>query len=275
MQGGKAHCRLCPHRCVVPEGKRGLCLARINTDGAFYAEGFGRITSIALDPIGKKPLLHFHPGSLVLSLGSYGCNFRCAYCQNHGISTKEARWQALSPEQAAALSLEHAPRGNIGLAYTYNEPLVGYEYVRECAALIRGQNQLNVLVTNGYVNPEPLGALLPYIDAVNIDLKGFSHRFYQEIGGSLEPVKAAISACARACHVEVSALIVPGKNDGEEEMESMAKWLSCIDSAIPLHIARFFPRYKMGSLSPTPIQTLRSLSVIAEKHLQYVHLGNC
>ena len=187
----------------------------------------------------------------------------------------EAPWQAAAPAEVAALSLQYASSGNVGAAFTYNEPLIGYEFVRECAALIREQGQKNVLVTNGFINPKPLQALLPLIDAMNIDLKGFTSRFYQDVRGELEAVKETIAAAARICHVEVSALVIPGKNDGAEEMESMAKWLSGVDQAIPLHIARFFPNYRMSGAAPTPLCTLRALADIAKGHLQYVHLGNC
>lgn len=272
---GAVKCLLCPHGCMIPMGKRGMCIARLNREGKLYAESFGRITSISLDPIEKKPLLHFHPGSRILSLGRYGCNFRCSFCQNHEISMREAQWKFIAPEEVAALSLQYAPKGNIGVAFTYNEPLIGYEYVRECAALIRGQNQRNVLVTNGFINQKPLKALLPLFDAMNIDLKGFSSRFYKELQGELDVVKKTIAAAAQACHVEVTALVIPGKNDGTEEMESLAKWLSRVDKTIPLHVTRFFPQYKMSDLMPTPLSTLRALADIAKGYLQYVHLGNC
>jgi len=179
------------------------------------------------------------------------------------------------PEEVAALSDRYATQGNIGAAYTYNEPLVGYEFVRECAFLIHRQGQQNVLVTNGYINPEPLKSLLPFIDAMNIDLKAFVPQFYQDIHGGLEIVKDTIAMAAQSCHVEVTTMIIPGKNDSAEEIESLAEWLSSVSKTIPLHITRFFPRYKMSTKMPTPLSILRSLADIAEKHLQHVHLGNC
>jgi pyruvate formate lyase activating enzyme len=187
---------------------------------------------------------------------------------------EEAPWQALAPEEAAALSLQYAPRGNIGLAYTYNEPLIGYEFVRACAELVQGQKQENVLVTNGLIRPEPLKALLPLISAMNIDLKGFTPQFYRDIGGQLEAVQATIAAAAQACHVEVTTLIIPGQNDSPQEMDAMAAWLKGISPGIPLHITRFFPRYKMRDSLPTPPETLRRLAEIAGRHLRHVHLGN-
>ncbi len=272
---GAVKCLLCPHGCVIPRGKKGRCLARVNKDGELYAQSFGRITSIALDPIEKKPLLHFFPGSTILSLGSYGCNFRCAFCQNHEISMGEAQWKSMEPANVAALSLDLRARGNIGVAYTYNEPLIAFEFLQACAALIHRQGQKNVLVTNGFVNPEPFHALLPAIDAMNIDLKSFSPLFYGELGGDPETVKGTIAAAAKACHVEVTTLVVPGKNDSLQEMEALAAWLGQIDRTIPLHITRFFPRYQMVDASATPLETLHTLAQVAKEHLQTVHLGNC
>ena len=272
---GIIHCNLCPHNCRIPSGKHGFCIARTNQNGVLIAESFGRVTSISLDPIEKKPFRHFHPGSTILSLGSYGCNFRCSFCQNHEISMQVAKWRSMKPEEVAALSFQYASQGNIGAAFTYNEPLIGYEFVRECASLIKGQGQHSVLVTNGFVNTGPLIALLPLISAVNIDLKAFSSQFYKNIMGKLEVVKATIAIAAQTCHVEVTTLIIPGKNDSSEEMRSLAEWLSSVDAAIPLHITRFLPRYKMSALNPTPLSTLHSLSGIAGKYLQYVYTGNC
>lgn len=272
---GAVKCLLCPHACIIPRDKSGRCLARRNKDGELYAESFGRITSVALDPIEKKPLHHFFPGSKILSLGSYGCNFHCAFCQNHEISMRAAEFRSMEPSDVAALSLDLRSQGNIGVAYTYNEPLISFEFVQECATLLHRQGQKNVLVTNGFINPEPLLALLPLIDAMNIDLKSFSPLFYQELGGNPETVKATIAAAAKACHVEVTTLVVPGKNDTVQEMEALAAWLGQIDRTITLHLSRFFPRYQMTDLPATPLETLHTLAQTAKKHLQNVHLGNC
>ena len=274
-ENGSVNCLLCPHLCVVMPGKYGACAARVNKDGEFYAAAYGRVTALALDPIEKKPLRRFHPGSMILSLGSYGCNFHCQFCQNHSISMGEAPWRDMTPEEVAALSLEFAPRGNIGLSYTYNEPLIGYEFVKDCAVLIREQGQKNVLVTNGFINTEPLLELLPIIDAMNIDIKCFTADYYKALGGDLDSVKATVETVTGACHVEVTTLIIPGKNDSAGEMESLAKWLAGIDRDITLHITRFFPQYKMLDAQPTPLATLNAVADAAKKHLRHVHLGNC
>jgi len=272
---GRLLCNLCPHRCRIVEGAKGLCGARRHVSGALIAESYGRATSIALDPIEKKPLYRFHPGTKILSIGSYGCNLRCAFCQNHEISTGEAPWEPMSPEDVAALSARYAGRGNLGVAYTYNEPLIGFEYVRDCAELVRKQGQLNVLVTNGYVEPEPLHALLPLIDAMNIDLKGFTDARYRELGGSLEPVMRTIEMAAGCAHVEVTALIVPGENDSPEEMDELSAWLAGVDAEIPLHVSRFFPRHRVADRSPTPVDAVYALARIARAHLTHVYTGNC
>ncbi len=272
---GRARCALCPHGCLVEPGGKGLCGARAHDGEGLVAENYGRVTSIALDPIEKKPLRHFCPGGQVLSIGSYGCNLRCGFCQNHEISMGEAPYRQVTPEDIARESARLAGVGNIGVAYTYNEPLIGYEFVHDCAALIRAQGQKNVLVTNGYISPEPLAALLPLVDAVNIDLKGFTEGFYRAVGGSLEPVLHAIRAAAAVCHVEVTTLVIPGMNGAEAEMDAEAAWLASVDPAIPLHISRFFPCYRMAGAEPTPIPVIRGLVLTARRHLRHVYPGNC
>jgi len=275
LENQAVECRLCPHHCRIPTGGRGLCGVRRNQDGTLMAESYGRITSMALDPIEKKPLARFHPGSRILSLGSYGCNFRCGFCQNHEISMEEAGYRKLSPGQVSAASGELAAEDNIGVAYTYNEPLIGYEFVRDCAALIAAQGQKNVLVTNGFVCREPLVELLPLIHAMNIDLKSFTPAFYEEIGGKLEDVQCTIRHAASCCHVEVTTLIIPGKNDSVQEMEALSRWLAGIDRDIPLHINRFFPAYKLRDIPATPVETIYRLAKAARESLRYVYPGNC
>lgn len=238
---------------------------------------YGRLTALSLDPIEKKPLRRFNPGSVILSAGSFGCNMRCPFCQNSDISMAGAAFETISMspaalvERAASLKL----RGNIGIAYTYNEPLVGYEYVRDCARLAREAGLCNVLVTNGMICDEPLRALLPFIDAMNIDLKCFSAEGYRRLGGDFATVQNTIRTSATACHVEVTTLVVPGLSDSHTDMAAEAAWLSEIDPAIPLHISRFFPRYHMASASPTPLSTLYALRDIAAEQLTYVYTGNC
>ncbi len=223
-----ARCEVCFHHCDIPEGGRGFCGARKNRGGAVVAENYGRVTALALDPIEKKPLRRFRPGSRVLSAGSYGCNLRCPFCQNHEISWSAAALrlagtaETVSPEALVAAALRAKAQGNIGLAFTYNEPLIGWEFVRDTAALAHEAGLVNVLVTNGTAEAPILEALLPHIDAMNIDLKGFSARRYAEVlGGDLETVKAFIARAVRACHVELTALIVPGENDTDAEMRAL------------------------------------------------------
>lgn len=267
-------CGLCPHSCKIPPGKTGFCGVRYNLDGTLSAASYGRVTGIALDPIEKKPLYHFYPGTKILSLGSYGCNFRCGFCQNYEISMQRAEFRKLSPEDVAAISREAAPKGNIGVAYTYNEPLIGYEFVEHCARLIASQGQKNVLVTNGFVCREPLKRLLPFIHAMNIDLKSFCPAFYRDISGCLADVRRTIEYAASCCHVEVTTLIIPGKNDSPEEMKSLSGWLSTVNRDIPLHISRFFPAHKLRHIPPTPKETIDRLVEVAQQDLRNVYPGN-
>lgn len=270
-------CDICFHHCELDEGRTGLCRARANRGGQIVPLNYGRLTSLALDPIEKKPLRRFHPGGLVLSLGSFGCNLRCPFCQNAEISMAGAEFPAMdySPEALVQLALALRPRGNLGLAYTYNEPLVGYEFVRDCAALVREAGMFNVLVTNGTIEEAPWRALLPLIDAVNIDLKGFTEAWYRRLGGDLETVKRSIALAAEACHLEVTTLVVPGCNDGEDELRALSGWLASLSPDIPLHISRFFPRHRMNDLPPTPVDTVYRLAAVARERLRYVYTGNC
>ena len=275
---GAVNCVLCPHRCKIPGGSAGFCGVRRNIGGTLYAESYGKNSVIALDPIEKKPLYMFHPGKHVLSIGGYGCNLRCPFCQNSDISMEyEKTWQAaeiLAPEDIAALAVGTLPRGNIGAAYTYNEPLIGYEFVRDCAGLVREAGLCNVLVTNGYVNPEPLEALLPLIGAMNIDLKGFTEGFYKRLGGNLEAVKETIALARQHCHVEIAALIIPGENDSEDEIMGLARWVASLDPEIPLHLTRFFPRYQYAGRAATPRETVWRLRDAAGRYLKNVFAGN-
>ena len=274
----KALCELCFHHCALDEGQTGLCRARACQDGKIVSLNYGKLTSLALDPIEKKPLRRFHPGSLILSVGSFGCNLRCPFCQNHEISMagdSGIQTVEVSPEQLAAKAAELVPHGNTGVAYTYNEPLIGYEYVRDCAALVHEQGMVNVLVTNGTVEEEPWRALLPLVDAANIDLKGFTPSWYRRLGGDLETVKRSIVLAAERCHVEVTTLLIPGENDSEEEIRELARWLASISSEIPLHLSRFFPRYRMLDRPPTPVEQVYRLAEAARRYLSYVYTGNC
>ena len=267
-------CELCPHYCVIPAESKGKCGARTNIDGTLIASSYGKVTSIALDPIEKKPLYEFYSGSNIVSLGSYGCNLSCPFCQNYSISLdyKNAIIDYLSPEVVLEIAERSKPDKNIGVAYTYNEPLVGFEFILDCFKLIRKAGLKNVLVTNGYINTEPLKELLPYIDAMNIDNKGNTKRTYSMVGGTAEHVKRTIELSYAHCHIEVTTLVVPGEN--EDEIEEIAKWLASIDPKIPYHISRFFPRFKYSDRNPTPIEMMQKAKRDAERHLQKVYLGN-
>ncbi len=285
-----ARCDVCFRHCEIPEGGRGFCGARTCEGGRVRSANYGRITALQLDPIEKKPLRHFCPGSMILSVGSYGCNLRCPFCQNHRISwSAEAlalgdRTARTEPEELVSLALRLKKQGNIGIAYTYNEPLVGWEFVRDTAALARGAGLKNVLVTNGTAELPVLERLLPFIDAMNVDLKGFTEgRYSGALGGDLGAVKRFIARAAQRCHVEVTCLIVPGENDSEEEMREMTAWIASladeegrvIGREIPLHVSRFFPAFRMTDRPPTEVGLVYRLADIARESLKYVHTGNC
>lgn len=283
QSGTKAVCWLCPHRCHLADGQTGFCRARQNKGGIIRSLNYGLLTSAALDPIEKKPLYHFHPGSHILSLGSFGCNLRCPFCQNYTISQAGSDGFAgqrlpldrVTPKEivAAAQRLEETS-GNIGVAFTYNEPLVGYEFVYDTARLLKEVGLATVLVTNGQIEKDSWLHLLQYIDAVNIDLKGFTQSFYDWIGGDLKTTKAAIEMAAEdGIHVEVTTLVIPGKNDSAAEMAAEAEWLAGISAELPLHLSRYFPRYQ-SKISMTPAETLQNLRHVAEARLRFVHLGN-
>ena len=271
-------CELCFHHCDLSEGQTGFCRARVCRDGAIVPLNYGKVTSLALDPIEKKPLRRFHPGSQILSVGSFGCNLRCPFCQNHEISMSgenEIETVGLPPETLADKALKLRHLGNIGVAYTYNEPLIGYEYIRDCATLVHERGMVNVLVTNGTIEEAPWRALLPLIDAANIDLKGFTPEWYQKLGGDLETVKRSIILAAEQCHVEVTTLLVPGENDSRDEIRELAQWLASVNPEIPLHLSRFFPRYQMTYRPPTPAEQVYHLADEAREYLSFVYTGNC
>lgn len=268
-------CLLCPHNCVIKPGKSGICGARKNIDGKLYSLNYEKVTSIALDPIEKKPLYRFHPGKSILSVGTFGCNLKCAFCQNWTIAHIKPETVNITPAQLVEQAKSCLHQGNIGIGYTYNEPSIWYEYIYETSVLAKEEGMLNILVTNGFINEEPLGKLIPFIDAVNIDLKAFDNTFYKNVcKGSLEPVKRTLVNISPKCHVEVTALIIPGLNDNLEEIEDMARWLAMLSPEIVLHLSRFFPNYKMKDIAPTPLETLRNARDRAVKHLKYVYLGN-
>ena len=281
-----ASCGVCFRHCEIAEGRLGFCGGRTAKNGRVEAFNYGRITSLALDPIEKKPLARFYPGSRVLSVGSFGCNLRCPFCQNYEISwSEQARRfaktaETVTPEALVELALRTRQRGNIGLAFTYNEPLIGYEFVRDTARLAKAEGLRNVLVTNGTAELTVLEELRPYIDAMNIDLKGFTDRYYKEVlGGDRQQVLAFIESAVKSCHVELTTLIVPDENDCEEEMRALSCWVSSLNNpdgeAVPLHISRFFPRFHMQDRDATAVRTVYRLAEIAREKLPYIYTGNC
>ena len=283
MSDGKKACPVCPHRCILSEGRTGLCRARGMRNGEIVPFNYGIVSSIALDPIEKKPLARFYPGSFILSVGSFGCNLRCPFCQNHEISMSDGtefirgRESFLPPERLAEAADRLRRRGNIGVAFTYNEPLIGWEYVRDTAVLLREKGLKVVLVTNGCVNGEIADALLPLTDALNIDLKSFRAETYEKLlGGDLETVRRFIARAAERCHVELTTLIVPGMNDSEEEIRELSEWVASLPGGeeIPLHLTRFFPRYHMTDRRPTERETVLRLVSAAQERLRWVYPGN-
>ncbi len=270
-------CPVCFHRCSLSEGQTGLCGARANRGGRSVCVNYGHITSLALDPIEKKPLSDFYPGSFILSAGSYGCNLSCPFCQNHSISFARKgniSYRETSPEELAALAESLKEKGNIGIAFTYNEPTVSWEFVRDASKLSHERGMKNAVVTNGSVAVEILDEFLPYVDAFNVDLKAFSEEFYKMAGGDLETVKAFIREASSGAHVEITTLVIPGLNDSPAEIDALSSFIADIDPDMVLHLTRFFPQFKMTDKMPTDIRTLETLRDIALRHLKRVRLGN-
>jgi pyruvate formate lyase activating enzyme len=271
----KVQCTLCPHYCTIAVGGTGICKVRKNIDGKLYSLNYGKLASISLDPIEKKPLYRFHPGKSILSIGTFGCNLKCSFCQNWGISQKHPDTYSVKPDEIVEKANKLIQRGNIGIAYTYNEPTVWYEFVYNTAKLNKKKGMLNVLVTNGFINREPLMELLPYIDAMNIDVKAYTEEFYNEIcKASLKNIIETVEIAARECHVEITTLIIPGLNDSIEEIGELSRWLSSISPEIPLHLSRFFPNYKMQDRPRTTKESLIDARKKALEYLKYVYLGN-
>ncbi|SFP93727.1 pyruvate formate lyase activating enzyme [Butyrivibrio proteoclasticus] len=283
-------CNVCYRKCMISEGKNGFCGVRGCRNGKIVPLNYGRITSIALDPIEKKPLNRFMPGAMILSVGSYGCNLRCPFCQNYEISWSDGAYEFekeaeyVSPERLAELADRYKTSGNIGVAFTYNEPLIGYEFVRDTARLVHDRGMKNVLVSNGMASLDVLEEIIPYIDAMNIDLKGFSDSFYSDVLlGNRRMVMDFIAEAVKHCHVEITTLIIPGENDSDEEITEISKWIAslkdksgnAIGKKVPLHISRFFPRFKMTDRPPTDVDRIYHLADIARKNLDFVYTGNC
>ena len=274
----KVKCTLCPHNCIISDGNRGICRVRINHKGILYSEVYDKISSLNNDPIEKKPLYHFYPGRNILSIGSLGCNLQCKFCQNWEISQTTVNdfhyIRNINSEEIIQLALKD--KNNIGIAYTYNEPIVWFEFMLEIAQKAKIKNLKNVMVTNGYISKKPLEMILPYIDAYSIDLKSFTENFYKEITSShLQPVKDNLKFLSkRNKHIELSNLVIPTLNDDVKIFEDMVKWIANeLGENIVLHISRYFPMYKLR-IEPTPVEKLLELFEIAKKYLNYVYLGN-
>lgn len=273
-------CDVCPKFCKLREGQIGFCRARSNIGGKIVPINYGQATSLALDPIEKKPLMRFCSGTYILSYGSYGCNLRCPYCQNASISMAgpdNCPHRLITPEGLTdlAVDLSRQEPGNIGVAFTYNEPTVCFEFIRDTSKLLHEAGLKSVVVTNGGLVRKYADELLPHVDALNIDLKGFSDEFYRYVKGEFDTVKEFIKAAVEhECHVELTTLVIPTKNEDPEEMEREVEWITSISPEIPLHLSRFFPRYKVDDLPPTPAETIYRLKDIAQKKLKYVYTGN-
>ena len=270
---GSLQCELCPHNCIIKDGREGICGVRSNRDGTLYADSYGMLTAIAMDPIEKKPLYHFHPATQILSLGSYGCNLKCPFCQNWNISQETtAASSYYSPQDIIVMAKRNDSQG---IAYTYNEPVIWAEYVIDTSRLASEKGLYNVMVTNGYVNEGTLRDLIQTVDAFNIDLKSFREETYKRVmKADLESVKNTIRRVYdEGRHLEVTTLIVTGMNDSMDEMKDIMKFLSSIDKSIPWHISRYYPSYHYTS-EATDVDFIFNVYEEAEKYLNYVYCGN-
>lgn len=272
----KLECQLCPHFCKLAAGKTGICGVRKNTGAEIELLTYGVISGYSLDPVEKKPLYHFFPGHNILSVGSYGCNMRCDFCQNFNISQKvpESFHQEITPEKIVrnALSSEK----NIGVAFTYNEPVIWFEFMRDVAISAKKEGMFTVMVSNGYVNQDPLNDIIEFIDAFNIDLKAFNNSFYHKLtGADIEPVKTALKQIAKSGkHLEVTTLIIPGQNDNEKEMSLQSEWIAGeLGKDVPFHLSRYFPRYKRDDPATSEDNLTKMFETASEK-LDNVYMGN-
>jgi len=271
IENDEIQCELCPRYCHIMSGKSGWCKSYLNQDGKLWNQRYGQIVSLALDPIEKKPLFHFFPGSFILSAGFYGCNLSCQFCQNSSLSFGSGQPETVSPED---LCTQAEQAGSIGIAFTYNEPFTMYEYVLDTFRLCRKRNLKTVLVTNGYVNLIPLTALLPIVDAMNIDIKSMLDSFYQKIcHGKLAPVLETVKHSTLSCRIEITNLVIPGENDSDENFELLRDFIATINPSIPLHLNRYYPSYHF-SVPPTPLRTLLRAKEIVSEKLKFVYIGN-
>jgi pyruvate formate lyase activating enzyme len=272
LEDSRVQCHLCPAECLLKEGKIGICGSRFNRNGELMADNFGEVISACYDPIEKKPLYHFYPGSTIFSTGANGCNFNCDNCQNWEISQTKIPTRYLSAEELNKLAQKN---NSIGVAYTYTEPLIWFEYILEAGKLIKKAGLKNVLVTNGYINPAPLEELLPLIDAANIDLKSMKPDFYKKIcKGKLEPVLENIKEFYKAgVKIEITNLVITDLNDSDADFEQLTDFVAALSPHIPLHFSAYYPTYKMDK-PPTSLERLNRAYEIASKKLHYVYLGN-
>jgi len=269
-EGDAVRCLLCPHYCLIGDGMLGLCSGKKNVGGRLYAINYGETVSIATDPMEKKPLYHFYPGFSILSVAPNGCSLRCPFCQNWQISQGKSSTQFISPEKLVDLAMRC---DSVGVAYTYSEPLIWFEYLLDAGKLLHARSLKNVLVTNGMINEEPLNELIPLIDAANIDVKGMDEHFYRELKGDLKTVLKTIRIVKDYWHIELTNLIIPTKNDSPDALSSLVDFVAELGDDIPLHFSRYFPCYKYD-IPPTPESTLRYAWELARKKLKYVYVGN-
>jgi len=276
VENGRIRCLLCPHRCSIKDNELGFCLARRREGNKLFSENYGILTALNLDPVEKKPLYMYKPKSKILSAGSFGCNFKCGFCQNSGISQHYLPGEYTSPEKLAEMAYGLRSSGNIGIAYTYNEPTVMYEYVLDTAKLLKERYSMdNILVTNGYINEEPLRELLVYVDAANVDFKSFDPGFYKkQCKGSIEDVKRNLVIFNENCHLEVTTLLIGGYNDSPREIEQISRFIASVSEDIPFHISRFYPSYLFKNEHPTPLDVMYEAERIALRYLKNVFLGN-
>jgi pyruvate formate lyase activating enzyme len=271
-KGSIVICNLCPHHCALKNNEIGKCRVRVNRDNILYTMNYGEVTSAGNDPIEKKPLYHFYPGTNIISLGTFGCNLKCEFCQNHRIAHGNPKSKYLDYDDLKLILEQH--EFNVGIAFTYNEPTIWYEYIYDCVKKIKEDTNLKVvLVTNGFIEEEPLLNLLPYIDAMNIDLKSYHDDFYQDIcKARLHPVLKTIEVASKHCHIEVTTLMVT-HHVQLDDIEKISKFLSELNPDIPLHLSRYFPNYKMND-EPTDINLMEQARLIASSYLNYIYLGN-
>lgn len=277
LADNKVQCKVCAHRCTILSQKRGICRVRENRGGKLYTLIYNTVSSINVDPIEKKPLFHFYPGSTALSLGTVSCNFRCRHCQNYAIATAnvgETSTQEITPEESIELAKQY---GCQGISWTYNEPTIWFEYIYDSAKLAKKAGLYTVYVTNGYMSEDALNLIAPYLDAANVDVKAFDNEFYRRVcGAKLEPV---LRTCERMkeknIHLEVTYLIIPGHNDGPEEIRRFSEWVVGIGADTPVHFSRFHPHCQMTNISSTPLETLEEAHKIAKEcGIEHVYIGN-